>query len=153
MLVYEQISLTISIIVFSSIIGAYLGTMEYRIRQNLPLITKDCFCPICNHKLSLLQQIPVISWIFLKGHCKYCNQKISIRYPLFESGCILFYLFIYIIFQKQPILMVLLWYLFICILLLFRCKFFSRNLINGLFIMLFYHFIFGSLIIILLSTL
>jgi len=41
-------------------------------------------CPSCNHAISAIENIPVISFIFLQGRCKACRKKISIRYPLVE---------------------------------------------------------------------
>lgn len=42
-------------------------------------------CPDCEHPLSIADLIPVISWIFLKGSCRYCKKKISVQYPLVET--------------------------------------------------------------------
>lgn len=52
------------------------------------------YCPNCNHKLSFLDMIPILSYIFLGGKCRYCKQKIRIRYLILEvfSG-IVFVLF------------------------------------------------------------
>lgn len=43
-------------------------------------------CPSCHHQLSLLDLIPVFSWVFLGGKCRYCRTKISARYPLIETA-------------------------------------------------------------------
>jgi leader peptidase (prepilin peptidase) / N-methyltransferase len=48
------------------------------------LITPRSHCPNCKHKISALENIPVISYLFLKGKCKECSNKISIRYPIIE---------------------------------------------------------------------
>lgn len=41
-------------------------------------------CPACGHRLSALDNIPLISWLWLRGHCRYCRAPISARYPLVE---------------------------------------------------------------------
>lgn len=41
-------------------------------------------CPICDHELSSLDLVPIISWLALRGRCRYCKGPISIRYPLVE---------------------------------------------------------------------
>ncbi|HFB66079.1 MAG TPA: prepilin peptidase [Aeromonadales bacterium] len=41
-------------------------------------------CPSCGHQISALENIPVISWLFLRGKCSQCGAAISIRYPLIE---------------------------------------------------------------------
>jgi leader peptidase (prepilin peptidase)/N-methyltransferase len=42
-------------------------------------------CPHCGHAITALENIPVISWLFLRGRCKGCAAPISVRYPLIES--------------------------------------------------------------------
>ena len=48
------------------------------------LITPRSHCPICNHQISAIENIPILSYLFLKGKCRECGNKISIRYPLIE---------------------------------------------------------------------
>ena len=68
---------------------------------NIPLgkdITHErSFCPNCNHKLSFLDMIPILSYICLKGKCRYCKQKIRPRYLLLEmlSG------FVFVLFSMS----------------------------------------------------
>ncbi|SON48229.1 prepilin peptidase [Vibrio tapetis] len=50
----------------------------------LSLSTPRSTCPKCQHQLSISDNIPVISWLFLKGKCRYCETKISVRYPAVE---------------------------------------------------------------------
>ncbi|MCU7833663.1 MAG: A24 family peptidase [gamma proteobacterium symbiont of Taylorina sp.] len=47
-------------------------------------------CPSCGHQITALENIPVISWLFLKGKCSACHHPISIRYPLVELCTALF---------------------------------------------------------------
>ena len=53
-------------------------------RQPFNLITPRSCCPKCQNKISALENIPVISYLFLTGKCKNCRNSISIRYPLVE---------------------------------------------------------------------
>ena len=48
------------------------------------LISPRSHCPNCNHQISAIENIPVLSYLFLKGKCKKCGKKISVRYPLIE---------------------------------------------------------------------
>ena len=48
------------------------------------LVVPRSQCPKCGHKISALENIPIISYLFLKGQCKQCKNKISIRYPIIE---------------------------------------------------------------------
>ena len=53
-------------------------------KENINLVTPRSHCPKCKHQISALENIPVISYLFLKGKCSKCENKISIRYPLIE---------------------------------------------------------------------
>ncbi len=48
------------------------------------LVFTGSHCPTCNHALSALDNIPLASWLALRGHCRYCNARISWQYPLVE---------------------------------------------------------------------
>jgi leader peptidase (prepilin peptidase)/N-methyltransferase len=50
----------------------------------LTLSKPDSTCPHCKHSIRFYENIPVISWLFLKGKCSQCKNKISVRYPLVE---------------------------------------------------------------------
>ena len=49
------------------------------------IVTPRSACPSCGHQISALENIPVISYLFLRGKCKGCKTKISLRYPLIEA--------------------------------------------------------------------
>lgn len=145
--------LLVFIILFSAVIGAYCTTIDYRIRKDLPLVTKDCFCPSCGHRLPSIFQIPVLSWLFLRGKCHYCKEPIPARYPLIEGGFIFYYCAVFLIFQKQPLLYIALWYLFFFLFLLFRSDGHYRSLLKGLTILCVYHIVFTALLLVVLSAL
>lgn len=54
-------------------------------------------CLICGHKLSLIELIPIFSYIFLKGRCRWCKGSISFQYPIIEAINGLFYVLIFLI--------------------------------------------------------
>ena len=56
-------------------------------KQEAPitLSTPASTCPKCGHLIKFYENIPVISWLFLRGKCSQCNNKISIRYPFIEA--------------------------------------------------------------------
>ena len=131
---------------FGAVIGAYSGTIEYRIRKNLPLITTKCYCPICNHELSVWFQFPVLSWIALGGKCYYCKSKISFRYPFIEAGFTAIYIISFLFLHQKPLLLISIWIFFIGVFLLLRCNKNYRMMIKGFFIMLLYHLLYGGVL-------
>lgn len=52
--------------------------------QTITLSTPSSTCPSCQHKIRFYENIPLISWLFLRGKCSQCQSKISLRYPLVE---------------------------------------------------------------------
>jgi leader peptidase (prepilin peptidase)/N-methyltransferase len=52
--------------------------------QVITLSTPSSSCPSCQHKIAFYENVPVISWLFLRGQCSQCHEKISLRYPLVE---------------------------------------------------------------------
>ncbi|MFA3792965.1 A24 family peptidase [Aliiglaciecola sp. SL4] len=59
-------------------------TSEQTTTDTFNLVKPDSTCPKCQHKIRAWENIPVISWLFLKGKCSQCNNPISIRYPAVE---------------------------------------------------------------------
>lgn len=74
----------ILIFAMGTIFGSFFTLAVYRIPLKKDITHERSFCPKCNHKLKFLDLIPILSYIFLKGKCRYCGEKIRIRYLLLE---------------------------------------------------------------------
>lgn len=146
MTLHQTILLLFCVLVFSMMIGGYYGTIDWRIRKDLPLVTYNCYCPVCNHVLSQAHQIPVLSWLFLGGKCAYCKSAIPVRYPLLELSFILFYLITFCIFFNNPLIYLSAWCIYITLFVFLRCKghFFSK--FKGIMIMYGYHLLIGIIL-------
>ena len=73
------------IIIFGLVIGSFLNVCIYRIPRDGSIVTPSrSYCPHCEHQLSALDNIPVFSYIFLGGKCRYCKGRISPRYMIVE---------------------------------------------------------------------
>lgn len=138
---------------FGCIIGAYFGTVEYRIRQDEPMATSHCHCPQCRHTLAPLHQIPIISWVVLGGRCYYCKAPIPKRYPLIEGGFLLYYGAVFLILWKHPFLTLIFWFGFVCALLLLRCQGHTRGVLKGLAIFAGYHVFYGIVLLCIYASL
>ena len=88
MSIYEFQPLLIFIIcvaaAFGAVMGSFLNCMAYRLAHNESFIKGKSRCPKCGHELKACELIPVFSWLFQKGRCRVCKEKISARYPLSE---------------------------------------------------------------------
>jgi len=76
--------------VFGIVFGSFLNVVILRIPKDESIVFGASHCTSCGAKLKPWHNIPLISWIFLRGKCAYCANKISIQYPLIEllSGLI-----------------------------------------------------------------
>jgi prepilin signal peptidase PulO-like enzyme (type II secretory pathway) len=72
------------IIILGLVIGSFLNVAIYRIPLNKSIVKPSSFCPGCNHKIRFYDNIPLFSYMFLKGRCRDCRTKISLRYPVVE---------------------------------------------------------------------
>lgn len=89
-----NIILYIYIFLIGITFGSFFTLAVYRIPQKKNIVNERSYCPTCKHKLQFWDMIPLFSYIFLGGKCRYCKQKIRPRYFLLElfSG-IVFVLF------------------------------------------------------------
>ena len=69
------------------IIGSFLNVVIYRVPQHLSLVSPNSFCPACSKPILRRDNVPVLSWLLLKGRCRSCGAGISARYPLVEILC------------------------------------------------------------------
>ena len=81
---YSNLLYSFISIIFGLIFGSFLNVVIYRLPKNQSIITPRSFCPKCKKKIKWHENIPIYSWIKLKGKCSKCDNTISIKYPLTE---------------------------------------------------------------------
>ena len=65
-------------------IGSFINCVVYRVYNKKTFLKGHSFCPKCNHNLSVLDLIPIFSYLSLKGKCRYCKEPISKQYLFVE---------------------------------------------------------------------
>lgn len=75
---------------FGACIFSFLNVVIYRVPRQISFVRGYSHCPACDHQLTGLDMVPVFSWLFLRGRCRYCGGKVSSRYTWIElfGGCI-----------------------------------------------------------------
>ncbi len=73
------------VFLYGVVIGSFLNVCIYRIPNNQSLISPPSHCGNCDTRLKWKDLIPIVSYLWLKGKCRYCESKISMRYPLVEG--------------------------------------------------------------------
>ena len=81
--------------IFGLLIGSFLNVVIHRLPQGKELVISRSSCPKCNASIPWWCNIPVVSWIMLRGKCRSCSAPISIRYVLVElaTGLIFYFSF------------------------------------------------------------
>lgn len=81
-------NLWIVIVILICMAGAsvfsFLNVVIYRVPRHLSFVNGRSMCPHCGRTLRGIDMVPVLSWIFLRGKCRFCKAPISLRYPLVE---------------------------------------------------------------------
>lgn len=93
-----EVFILIFIFVIGTLLGSFYNVVGYRLPKGQSIVFPPSHCPNCNHRLGVSELIPILSFIFLKGKCKHCRQKISAFYPVFEFLTGLLFVISYIIF-------------------------------------------------------
>ena len=89
MSIYEDTVIMIYFCVLAATLGAVLGSFlncaAWRIAHGESFVRGHSHCTKCGHALGIRDLVPVLSWLFLGGRCRYCREKISVRYPVTEA--------------------------------------------------------------------
>ncbi len=90
-----MIELKILAFIFGSLVGSFLNVVIHRLPKRKSVVHPRSSCTKCGHMIKWYENIPVISYLVLRGKCSGCGIKISMRYPLIEIliGCFAVFLF------------------------------------------------------------
>ena len=69
------------------VFGSFANVVIYRVPLSKSVINPPSACPSCKRRLTVIDLVPVLSWLVLRARCRTCKSKISIRYPLVELAC------------------------------------------------------------------
>ncbi len=71
---------------FGSLIGSFLNVCIVRLPVDQSVIRPRSRCPRCGNQIAWYDNVPVLSWLVLRGRCRHCGQPISVQYPLVEAS-------------------------------------------------------------------
>lgn len=93
------------------LIGSFLNVVIHRVPAGESLIRPGSRCPSCGQSIKPWHNVPVLSWIALRGSCAYCRTRISVRYPLVEAGTAALFTTVVLHFpHQQKLWPALLWF-------------------------------------------
>lgn len=125
MLNLNQIVIAAFIFVIGLVVGSFMNVMIFRIPKKESIAFPPSHCPACGHRLSVYDLVPVFSWLFLKGKCRYCHAPISKQYPLIELLTGVSFVCFYLLFGwKADFIVSLVLYVFLITILCIDFRYF-----------------------------
>ena len=94
--------LELILFIFGSCVGSFLNVCIYRLPNAKSIVSPPSACPGCDTPIRFYDNIPILSFLFLRGKCRHCQAVISPRYPLVELMTGLFAVCVYLKFGLTP---------------------------------------------------
>jgi leader peptidase (prepilin peptidase)/N-methyltransferase len=79
-----EVLLGLWIFLLGLVLGSFYNVVIYRLPRKLSLVKPGSSCPKCGHRLGVSELVPLFSFLWQKGACKQCGERIALRYPLVE---------------------------------------------------------------------
>jgi len=80
----ENILMAFAVFILGTLIGSFLNVVIYRIPKGESIVFPASKCQSCQTPLKWWHNIPLFSWLFLRGKCYFCHEKIAVQYPIVE---------------------------------------------------------------------
>ena len=80
-----NLGLIVFSVVIGAVIGSFLNVVIWRVPRGESIVRPPSSCPRCGHVIRGRDNVPVLSWLLLRGRCRDCHEPISPRYPLVEA--------------------------------------------------------------------
>lgn len=96
-----------------AVIGSFLNVVIWRVPRGESIVSPRSACPVCHHEIRARDNVPLVSWLLLRGRCRDCSAPISRRYPLVEALTAVLFVLVVVRFSGGPTLGALpaYWYL------------------------------------------
>ncbi|OAG27070.1 prepilin peptidase, partial [Thermodesulfatator autotrophicus] len=91
-----------AVFILGALVGSFLNVCAYRLPKEESVIRPGSHCPHCKTPIKWYDNIPILSFLLLKGHCRYCGKPISWRYPLVELITAFLSVLVYLRFGLTP---------------------------------------------------
>ena len=92
----ENIMIGIMVFIFGTLIGSFLNVVIYRIPKGESIAFPASKCQSCQTPLKWYHNVPIFSWLFLRGKCGFCKEAISVQYPIIEFLTGLIFVILYL---------------------------------------------------------
>jgi len=107
------------VFIFGAAVGSFLNVVIHRVPNRQSIVFPNSACPKCGNSIKSYDNIPILSWLLLRGKCRNCSEGISARYPAVELLTALLFLTVYATIGFNPFLPVCLIFVAAVVALLF----------------------------------
>jgi leader peptidase (prepilin peptidase) / N-methyltransferase len=90
-----------------AVTGSFLSVVAYRVPRGESIVGPRSRCAGCGAQIAAYDNIPILSWLLLRGRCRHCDERISIRYPLIEIATGLLFALTVLVLHDEPAQLVL----------------------------------------------
>ncbi|MDH5421208.1 MAG: prepilin peptidase [Acidimicrobiia bacterium] len=97
-------------VVVGLVVGSFLNVVVYRIPAGLSVVSPPSACPNCGTQIKPYDNLPVVSWLILRGKCRSCQSAISARYPLVEAANAALFLGVYLVIGSDWTVFAYVWF-------------------------------------------
>jgi leader peptidase (prepilin peptidase)/N-methyltransferase len=94
--------LLVPVAVVGLVVGSYLNVVVHRLPRGLSTVSPGSSCPSCGDPVRAFDNIPVLSYLWLRGRCRSCGARISVRYPLVELATAILFVACVWVFGWSP---------------------------------------------------
>jgi leader peptidase (prepilin peptidase) / N-methyltransferase len=90
-----------------AVTGSFLSVVAHRVPRGESIVGPRSRCASCGAQIAAYDNIPILSWLLLRGRCRHCGERISARYPLIEVGTGLLFALTVLVLRHEPTQLVL----------------------------------------------
>jgi leader peptidase (prepilin peptidase) / N-methyltransferase len=90
-----------------AVTGSFLSVVAHRVPRGESIVAPRSGCPSCGVQIAAYDNVPILSWLLLRGRCRHCGERISVRYPLLELVTGVFFALVAVVFRDEPAELVL----------------------------------------------
>src|SRR5712672_306137 len=99
--------------VFGCMVGSFLNVCIHRLPLGQSIVSPPSHCPHCNYSIPWYLNVPLVTWLYLRGKCKNCGAPISIRYFLVELLTAITFLGCWLFFEHQSVALAIIYSIFL----------------------------------------
>ena len=83
-------------------LGSFASVIAHRVPRGESIVSPRSRCPGCGTQIENRDNVPVLSWLLLRGRCRHCGERISVLYPLLELGVAIGFIAALLVFEDEP---------------------------------------------------